>query len=159
MAVMTELCGWLIRGEETRPCIVKLGHKSQHRDEGQRKQNREYYQTNAEQIAERRRGYGQVNREQIAEKKRTYKFGVPAGWYEQQLERQEFKCAICPRTEPGGHGRFHVDHDHACCPGRKSCGKCVRGLLCHGCNVGLGCLQDSSDILCAAISYLALYEI
>jgi hypothetical protein len=29
-----------------------------------------------------------------------------------------------------------VDHDHACCQKKnRSCGKCIRGLLCHTCNI------------------------
>lgn len=31
----------------------------------------------------------------------------------------------------------YVDHDHKCCSGDKSCGKCVRGILCPGCNTGM----------------------
>jgi hypothetical protein len=27
-----------------------------------------------------------------------------------------------------------TDHDHACCPGPRSCGKCVRGMTCRACN-------------------------
>ena len=31
---------------------------------------------------------------------------------------------------------IHVDHDHECCRMKnRSCGKCVRGLLCHGCTL------------------------
>jgi len=29
---------------------------------------------------------------------------------------------------------LHVDHDHNCCNGVKSCGKCVRGIICNRCN-------------------------
>lgn len=41
----------------------------------------------------------------------------------------------------------HVDHDHKCCPGVKSCGECVRGLLCRNCNRALGLLHDDAHLL------------
>lgn len=48
-----------------------------------------------------------------------------------------------------------VDHDHNCCPGSdKSCGKCVRGLLCKKCNTGIGMLGDSVEGLEQAVQYL-----
>lgn len=68
------------------------------------------------------------------------------------LAQQNGKCAIC--GDVPGVRRLAVDHDHACCPGRKSCGKCVRGLLCGRCNTGLGMFKDSPDRLLAAKSYL-----
>jgi hypothetical protein len=55
------------------------------------------------------------------------------------------QCETCDRplyigkSRGGAHG-FAVDHDHDCCSGR-SCGRCVRGLLCTSCNTGLGQLE------------------
>lgn len=37
--------------------------------------------------------------------------------------------------------RPQIDHDHDCCPGEKSCGQCVRGVLCSRCNSHLGHLE------------------
>jgi hypothetical protein len=47
-----------------------------------------------------------------------------------------------------------VDHDHSCCPGKQSCGRCVRGLLCHGCNTSLGLLKDNAETLRRLADYL-----
>jgi Recombination endonuclease VII len=82
-------------------------------------------------------------------------YGLELEDYERLLAEQGGGCAICGATEPGGRGkRFHVDHDHSCCPGLRSCGNCIRGLLCHACNTGIGCLGDDVDRLMAAAAYL-----
>ena len=63
-------------------------------------------------------------------------------------------CAICGANTPLGNG-WHTDHDHGCCPERgRSCGQCVRGILCSGCNTGIGLLGDDSSRLRAAADYL-----
>jgi hypothetical protein len=67
--------------------------------------------------------------------------------YEALLERQNHACAICGVLEPGGMGVFHVDHCH------KS--SRVRGLLCNGCNIGLGKFKDNEQYLLAAVKYLS----
>lgn len=47
-----------------------------------------------------------------------------------------------------------VDHDHACCTGTGSCGRCVRGMLCGGCNTALGYVRDDPQRLEALAAYL-----
>lgn len=41
----------------------------------------------------------------------------------------------------------HIDHDHKCCNSERSCGKCVRGLLCFRCNSVLGFLENEPRLL------------
>ena len=41
------------------------------------------------------------------------------------------RCAICGVAR-GIDRMLGVDHDHNCCNGPRSCGRCVRGLLCSG---------------------------
>lgn len=77
--------------------------------------------------------------------------------YLHMLESQGFGCAICgtPPTGESGPGKhLHVDHDHDCCPTSRSCGLCVRRLLCVKCNMGLGSFQDDIELLRAAVAYL-----
>jgi hypothetical protein len=81
------------------------------------------------------------------------RYGLTPSLFDALLGYQGGRCAICRRTEPGGAGDFHVDHDHACCPGRRSCGRCVRGLLCARCNVGAGVLDWPDERLAALIAY------
>lgn len=84
---------------------------------------------------------------------RKLKYGMDADQYAHLLKRQNHACAIC--EEPFGGSRPHVDHDHSCCQDQaKSCGKCVRGLLCSGCNNGLGRFNDDPTRLRAAADYL-----
>jgi len=70
--------------------------------------------------------------------------------YEAKLLAQGGACSICGNAD----GRLVIDHDHECCPGEYSCGKCHRGLLCAGCNKGLGFFRDNPETLKSAINYL-----
>ena len=83
----------------------------------------------------------------------TSRFGITLAEYEALLQKQGGRCAICG-TKPNGE-RLAVDHDHACCPGKRSCGKCVRGLLCGHCNRGLGHFNDREALLARALAYLS----
>lgn len=79
---------------------------------------------------------------------RTY--GIDTTQYGEMYLQQRGKCAICQRR-PKGQDPLAVDHDHAT-------GK-VRGLLCRGCNTGLGCFEDDMASLGRAVAYLADHSV
>lgn len=66
--------------------------------------------------------------------------------------KQNNQCLVCLRSFD--EVVAHVDHDHACCPTRPTCGECIRGLLCGMCNHALGLLKDDVERFQRAISYL-----
>lgn len=78
--------------------------------------------------------------------------------YDQMLIDQDYSCKICGKHTDENGRALSVDHDHTCCPDSRSCGKCIRGLLCQTCNVGIGMFADRLDIMYNAISYLKDYE-
>lgn len=68
--------------------------------------------------------------------------------YTSRLREQKGLCAICGNPEVQMHylndnpNRLAIDHDHKCCKGLTTCGKCVRGLLCRSCNTTLGRIEE-----------------
>lgn len=81
---------------------------------------------------------------------RKYRHGIDQAQYEALLASQKGLCA----TEGCGRPGVDVDHDHACCPGKRACGKCIRGILCHPCNLALGNVEDSIERLRGLAAYL-----
>ncbi len=75
------------------------------------------------------------------------KYGITSVQYDTLLFAQGGHCAICPATEAGGNGVFHVDHDHAT-------GK-VRGLLCHACNTMV--TEHFEKYVAKAVAYLSKF--
>jgi hypothetical protein len=65
--------------------------------------------------------------------------------YSAVLLSQEDRCGICgkPPKKPRG---LRIDHDHET--------GMVRGLLCNGCNTGLGSLGDDEAGLVRALAYI-----
>ena len=91
------------------------------------------------------------HRERAAARKRAAKYSMTVE--EMEAFTAVSVCSLCGTTESPGRG-FHIDHDHACCPDADSCGRCVRGLLCHHCNVALGNLNDDPELLRKAAAYI-----
>ena len=77
------------------------------------------------------------------------KFNMTLNDYDQMVERQGDKCALCPATKPGGRhtdASWCIDHDHVS-------GK-IRELLCNDCNMVLGIVQDSPEHLLRMVKYI-----
>lgn len=79
-------------------------------------------------------------------------FGISLEEYGLLFARQQGVCAICGNQETvidkrtNQPRRLAVDHCHTT--------KKVRGLLCMGCNQGLGNFRDNPKFLVSAASYL-----
>lgn len=82
---------------------------------------------------------------------KTYRITTEQYW--ELYNDQGGRCAICQRAT-GKAKKLAVDHDHACCNGPTSCGKCVRGLLCMTDNKWLGHIRDSPAAGQRAHAYL-----
>lgn len=66
--------------------------------------------------------------------------------YMRLLKHQRGGCRICGRVPTPGEHRLSVDHNHR--------SGLVRGLICTGCNSGLGMFGDDANRLRAAADYL-----
>lgn len=93
------------------------------------------------------RHHGRRYRERYAFSMRARLYGVDEARFLAMLAEQDGRCAICGTEEWGGKsGVPHVDHCHDSTK--------VRGLLCAGCNNGLGLFRDDPARLRAAATYL-----
>lgn len=115
----------------------------------------------AKEAAERyRRKNGIVPRERATGDQRlqvhTRQYRMTFEQYEALMQEQGRVCAICGNPEitvdpkTGKAWVLAVDHDHQT--------KTNRGLLCSRCNIGIGYLRDSPDLLLAARDYLLKWK-
>lgn len=76
--------------------------------------------------------------------------GIDLEKFEQLLVMQKERCKAC--NEPlriGERFAVHIDHDTRCCSYEekavngaiRTCGNCIRGLLCHPCNRAIGLME------------------
>lgn len=82
---------------------------------------------------------------------RAWRYGLEPSDLERMIHDQGGDCRLCPASLADG---YCVDHDHGCCPDVKTCGACVRGLLCHECNKLLGKIETNPDRLVRMLAYL-----
>ena len=85
-----------------------------------------------------------------ADRQRQRLYGITLAEYDAMLEAQGGVCAICGMTPEENKARLSVDHDHET--------REIRGLLCSGCNWGLGMFRDNPNHLYSAVEYLEYYR-
>jgi len=106
---------------------------------------KEYYLANAESIKQYKKEWRKQNPELIREYYLERHYGITVKQFDELLEKQKGNCAICFSELPKSH-HTHVDHDHKT--------GAVRGILCHGCNTGIGLFKENVTSLQSAIQYL-----
>lgn len=87
---------------------------------------------------------------------RFVRLGITEDEFNALLEAQGYACGMCHRSFEARE-RIFADHDHNCCPKQvkqsaKTCGRCIRGLLCFRCNTALGYVELYGEL---ARAYLA----
>lgn len=74
------------------------------------------------------------------------RYGLGRDDFAELLKVQGGRCYLCGEPlDLADTRKIHVDHDHACCRGSKSCGDCVRGVACEPCNKGIGAFGDDPE--------------
>lgn len=130
-----------------------------------RQHTREYNREWARKNPEKNRAKGKRFRERNPKGHRALwvrqnlkRYGITEQQYDEMFEAQQGRCALCEmelvrqtdaarpfRGQPDENvGR--VDHCHAT--------GAVRGILCFGCNVGLGKFRDDEELMLKAVRYL-----
>ena len=115
------------------------------------KTGKAYYERNKEKLWANSRRWAKDHPEREAKRLRESHlkrhYGITQEDYENMMEEQEGKCAICDELPTTYHGLV-IDHDHCIIEPN------VRGLICQPCNVGLARFKEDPDILQRAITYL-----
>lgn len=113
-----------------------------------RKNNGKCNKCNIEELVNYRCPVCDINRKKNENLVRRY--GITLNDWTEILTNQGDVCKICNDDSK----KFVVDHDHRCCAGKNTCGKCVRGIICDNCNKALGLINDSTEIAINIVRYL-----
>jgi len=123
---------WMERAKEY--CGRKPNHRGDHR-------RRSSLTDSRPRKTARRIGVRVPDKRLRAKAYRLSRYGITQKQFDRLLEVQDYACGMCFEPFPED-SVICVDHDHAHCPDEKrSCGKCIRGLLCLDCNTTLGKIE------------------
>lgn len=119
-----------------------------------REYQRRRYEKDREKVLEQNRQWRAGNIDAVRRRWMMRNYGITPEEFTQMLNDQDGCCAICGTDMESVRELIRetlrtgirIDHDHVT--------GAVRGLLCTGCNKGLGCFKDDIARLRAAADYL-----
>jgi Recombination endonuclease VII len=134
--------------------IIKNRYAEKNKEEI-KSNNINYYKTHRSEYLERAKIWYKNNPEKIKNRKLAHNYGITYDDYKRFLQDQNNKCGVCSvdldDTHKLGLRSPCVDHNHF----HK---KEVRGILCRGCNSGIGLFDDNPILLEAALLWLKKKE-
>lgn len=114
-----------------------------------KEQRKRWYEKNKERLRVYAKEHRDRNKDmyQVFSRRTLLKqcYGITEDQYQSLLESQGNRCKIC-KGELVDRKLTHLDHCHAT--------NKIRGILCRGCNHGLGHFRDNPVFLKSAIKYL-----
>lgn len=117
---------------------------------------KKYYDDNPEKSIEKAKEWVKDNKEKAVSNWRSSalkrKYGITASQYEELLEQQNYRCAICNKHKDDQKGHFHIDHAHT--ESEFIPAGMIRGLLCWTCNLKLIGKNTNPSIFEKAAAYL-----
>lgn len=113
--------------------------------------SRKWQKKNPKKVTLYLRKYRETHPKQYFQYALKGRYGLSLDEYWKMSKLQGGKCAICQNGENSNKSKKLLSVDH-CHKTNK-----VRGLLCDRCNLGLGLLGDSSEIIAKALKYMRKY--
>ncbi|MGA2885893.1 MAG: endonuclease domain-containing protein [Halobacteriota archaeon] len=114
----------------------------------------EYTERNREKVNLEKRARHKKETKEYRRRGNLRQIGWTLELFNERLEEQKGLCDICGVVltfeDKAGRTRANADHEY-CVPPKP------RGILCGNCNIGIGNLQDSIDLLKKATAYLEKY--
>ena len=125
---------------------VKVAEWRGNNPEKRKEQKQRHYEKHKDRIDQRAKDWYYNNKDRHTSSALLRKYGITLDQYNLMRAQQNYCCAICNDQEDSVEKKMFVDHNH-------TTGK-IRKLLCTKCNVGIGMLKDSPDIMERAAKYL-----
>lgn len=141
----TKWCSALCAGRNFRSLNGDRRRQQKREWDEQNKDHKKNYERNALKDKEQLRNY----RKNYSLKRY---FGISLDQYNELLEKQGYRCAICDAEEPKSGRKFAVDHAHKASPYIPE--GAVRGLLCWQCNTKVIGKFTNPDTFQRAADYL-----